>query len=134
MYSPRYARRVVTSIDGEINAVYDAYVRTSTCLYQCASMCVCVCVRVCVCVLLVRTCHSPNSNSIVCGREQTNLSVRLPFLLALSVTRVYHWNVNWNGTSDARVIVYRLTNPRIDNEKEKKKEKEDGEGRARIAC
>ena len=36
------------------------------------------------------------------------------------MTRVYHWNVNWNGTRNARVIVCRLTNPRIDNKKKKR--------------
>lgn len=50
---------------------------------------------------------------------------------ALFVTRVYHWNVNWNGTRGARVIVCRLTNPRIDNEKIKKERKrKKTEGRA----
>lgn len=75
----------------ESNVPWRVYVRIYVCVY--------IYIRVYVYVPLVRACHLSNDRNIVLDmNEQICLPNRpfLPFPI-LPETRVYHWNVNWNG-------------------------------------
>lgn len=72
--------------------------RYVACMY--VYMYIYVYIYVCVYVPLVKACHLSNERNIVWDMNEQICLPSRPFLPfpTLPETRVYHWNVNWNGT------------------------------------